>query len=155
MTSNTISHGRNGCVCGVKTVQWALWVVAAMAVALFAVTAFGAVPEAAAPLVPLPDVAVASLADAAPKIAPADGMTDFLNVLTGKYSWLTTVLVWIGVMRVLFKPAMSFLGAVVKATPTTKDDDLVEKMEASAFYKTLCYILDWVASIKIGTQKRE
>jgi hypothetical protein len=67
-------------------------------------------------------------------------------------AWVLTVLAVIGGLRLILKPIMSFISVIVKATPTAKDDALVETIEASAIYKGITYVLDWISSIKIGPQ---
>lgn len=69
-----------------------------------------------------------------------------------KYPILMSIFSAMGIARILFKPLFSFLHAFADATATTKDNEILEKAEASAIYKGVAYVLDYIASIKIGPQ---
>lgn len=66
-----------------------------------------------------------------------------------KYPMLMTLFLVIGFMRVINKPLFSFLNTLVKATPTVRDDEILAVVEQSKIYKTIAFILDWTASIKL------
>lgn len=68
-----------------------------------------------------------------------------------QYPILIAVLSVIGVLRVVNKPLFSFLHVVTGATATTKDDEVLAKVEESKAYKVVTYILDWFGSVKIPT----
>lgn len=69
--------------------------------------------------------------------------------LVSKFPYISTVLMVVGVLRLVLKPLFSFLHSVVLATPSTKDDELLNKVENGPIVKGLFYVLDWFASIKI------
>lgn len=69
-----------------------------------------------------------------------------------QYPIVASILMVIGVLRVVMKPLMDFLRAVVLATPGTGDDALLAKVEASKIYGYWLYFLDWIGSIKTPTR---
>lgn len=60
-----------------------------------------------------------------------------------------TVFAVMGVLRLMLKPAMLFLHDIAKLTPSQYDDNLLAQWENSKAYASLCWILDYVASIKL------
>ena len=97
----------------------------------------------------------ALIAQEAP-VAPAlntDIVASFVQNLAAQAPWLIAALSLIGVLRVIFKPAMTFLHSVVKATPSTKDDEWLTKVEGSVWLSWLVWALDLFASIKLTHPK--
>jgi hypothetical protein len=72
-----------------------------------------------------------------------------LDGLLGKYGWLTTVILVIGSLRLLFKPVMLALENYVKQTASPDDDARLAKFEAGPIYRVISFILDLGASIKL------
>jgi hypothetical protein len=74
-----------------------------------------------------------------------------LDGLLGKYGWLTTVLLVIGSLRILFKPVMLVVENALKNDP----DRLaaIQQFEAGPIYKTIATVLDVGASIKLPLVK--
>lgn len=66
-----------------------------------------------------------------------------------KYPQLASALMIMGALRVVLKPLMVFLEEHVASTPDKADDEKLAKVKASKVYKALCFILDYVASIKL------
>ncbi len=66
-----------------------------------------------------------------------------------------TVMLVLMVVRAVNKPMFAIAHAIVAATATKSDDEFVAKVEASKAYKAFCWFLDYVFSIKMGTQKPE
>jgi len=98
---------------------------------------------------PLPDAS-----SAAPAIDPgsaaglAVGVVDsFLNGLAGKYGWITTVVMVIGTLRLLFKPIFSAIENAVANDPAKCA--ALQKFEAGPIYKAIAFVLDFGASIKL------
>ncbi len=60
-----------------------------------------------------------------------------------------TILVGLGVLRVVMKPAMALIQTFVDSTPYDSDNQWLKSAEQSNAYKALCVILDWTASIKL------
>ena len=81
----------------------------------------------------------------------------YVEMLLEKYGPAAQVIEWLmaalGTWRVVFKPLRDFLGAVVKATATQKDDEFFEKIERSPIIKGIAYVLDWLFSIKLPAKK--
>ena len=95
-------------------------------------------------------------ASAAELTDPAATVTDvasplqpLLDGLLGKYGWLTTVILVIGSLRILFKPVMLAIENYVKQTPGTADDERLARFEAGPIYKAIAFVLDLGASIKL------
>ena len=62
---------------------------------------------------------------------------------------VSKVLMVIGGLRVIFKPLMSLIQAVVGLSPSVKDDSILSMIIESKVYKVIAYALDWSASIKL------
>ncbi len=104
------------------------------------------------------DLAPAALAadgsDAAAVVTAAgDTTVPWLDSIVTQYPWLATVLIVIGAFRVVAKPLMSLAHSFAAYTTTTKDDAIVAKVEASWAWRAFCWLLDWTASVQIGTQR--
>ncbi len=69
-----------------------------------------------------------------------------------QYPVVASVLMVIGVLRVVMKPTFTFLREFVLATPGTGDDELLAKVEASKPLQWALYILDWFGSVKLPVQ---
>jgi len=81
-------------------------------------------------------------------------MEELLTMVLNQYisqlpAWLVSILVVIGSLRVIVKPLVALIRAIVKETPSPKDDAWLAKVMASKVYKTVLFCLDWVASIKL------
>ena len=73
--------------------------------------------------------------------------------LMGKYPQLAQVLVIVGTLRLVFKPLFTFLHQFVDATPTTRDNEFLSKVEGSKAYKLVAWAMDYFASVKMPGQK--
>ena len=69
----------------------------------------------------------------------------------GKYGWLTTVLLAIGSLRILFKPIMLVVENTLKNDP--EKFAAIQKFEAGPVYKVIATVLDVGASIKLPLVK--
>ena len=80
-------------------------------------------------------------------------LLDFLKPLADMYAFksgfVSGVIVWMGSFRLLFKPAMEALQFYADKTPSTKDNEFLDKMKASSAYKWVSFGIDWIASIKL------
>ena len=72
-----------------------------------------------------------------------------------QYPNISTVLLVIGVLRLVNKPLFALLHYITKQTPTVKDDQALEKVEKSLTYKVFLFTLDWLASFKLPETKPE
>lgn len=77
-------------------------------------------------------------------------METFILSLVEKYPSLSTVVMAVGVFRLTFKPLMTFLETVIKATPATGDDAALEKFKSGKIYKSLSFVVDYLLSIKLS-----
>lgn len=101
-----------------------------------------------------PAALAADGSDAAAVVTAAgDTTVPWLDSIVTQYPWLATVLIVIGAFRVVAKPLMSLAHSFAAYTTTTKDDAIVAKVEASWAWRAFCWLLDWTASVKIGTQR--
>lgn len=75
--------------------------------------------------------------------------TPMIEALAGKYGPFAQVLVIMGLARLCMKPIMAAAGEVVKITPSVKDDEFLGKLLANPIYKGVCFVLDWVLSLKL------
>ena len=67
----------------------------------------------------------------------------------GQYGVLVQILSILGTLRLVIKPVMALIEVYVLITPSKDDDQLPQKIEASKAYKTIVFLLDWFASIKL------
>jgi hypothetical protein len=72
-----------------------------------------------------------------------------LEALAGKYGAFAQILMIMGLARLCMKPVMTAAGEIVKITPSEKDDAFLNKMLVSPWYKGVCFVLDFVLSIKL------
>lgn len=79
-------------------------------------------------------------------------LAPILDALTAKSGWLLALMTWMATLRIFFKPIMTAIEKAVKDSPSTRDDALLLEVEHSKGYVTFCWLLDLLASVKIGTQ---
>jgi hypothetical protein len=87
----------------------------------------------------------------APDLDPVNVLEPLLDGLAGKYGWLTTVILGIGSLRILCKPLMLALENALQSDPEKLAR--LQKFEAGPVYKTLAFMLDLGASIKLPLVK--
>ncbi|MBI5689266.1 MAG: hypothetical protein HZC55_04155 [Verrucomicrobia bacterium] len=88
----------------------------------------------------------------APAAAEGGAIASFITGLAGSHPWFVTLAAVMGALRLVFKPIVSAIEAYVRSTPTTADDEFVEKVEHSAAFKAFAWGLDFFGSIKLGPQ---
>lgn len=79
-------------------------------------------------------------------------MEDLIGILIpiiSKYPIVASILMVVGGLRVVIKPIMSALRSYVEYTDSPNDNVKLDKIESSKLYKTLSYILDYLASVKL------
>jgi hypothetical protein len=100
-------------------------------------------------------IAGAAMAQAQEHNVPAadavHALEPLLDGLAGKYGWLTTVILCVGSLRILFKPLMLALENALQSDPEKLAR--LQNFEAGPVYKTLAFILDLGASIKLPLVK--
>jgi len=79
-----------------------------------------------------------------------DVLAGLLAGLVAKYPTIMVVITIMGICRAVFKPLFTFLRAIADATPTAKDNQLLDDIEQSKIVKGLMFVLDYVASIKLS-----
>jgi hypothetical protein len=75
-----------------------------------------------------------------------------IEVYGGKSGLVLQVIAFIGSARVILKPWQviePMIKDLIKATPTMKDDEVLEKVSQSKVAKWLKFALDYLLSIKI------
>lgn len=68
-------------------------------------------------------------------------------------AWLVSLLLIIGSLRLVLKPAFALAYAVVALTPSVKDDEAVKKVDEGKIMKSIRFGLDWLASVKLPAKK--
>jgi hypothetical protein len=61
----------------------------------------------------------------------------------------STFLAVIGAIRLVVKPVMEAIKTITAATPTKKDDELVNDFFGSKTWKSFLFLLDWLVSVKL------
>ena len=69
--------------------------------------------------------------------------------LLGGWGPAAQILLWVGVLRLIFKPTFSWLQTVAAATPSPKDDSILSAIMHSGAYKGIAWVLDLLGSIKL------
>ncbi len=80
-------------------------------------------------------------------------MEEFIVYLVSKYPVLVAILLGMGAARALFKAGFAAAKIVASATPTQKDDKILEDIEVSKTYKFILFVVDYFLSIKLPGQK--
>ncbi len=81
-------------------------------------------------------------------LAVLNGAVPFLQNLAAAHPAISSVLMVVGMCRAIFKPLMTFLHSIADATPSLKDNELLEKAEGSVVYKWAMWGIDYLFSIK-------
>lgn len=72
-----------------------------------------------------------------------------LETYAGKFGVIVQVVSIIGTVRIIVKPIMVAVEQIVLDTETKKDDLQLEKVKSNKIFKTVIFLLDWFASVKI------
>jgi len=104
----------------------------------------------AQPATPAPDAFPSASETSAFSLQPS-AFQPVIDGLAGKYGWLTTVLLAIGSLRILFKPVMLVVENALKNDPAKYA--AIQKFEAGPVYKVIATVLDVGASIKLPLVK--
>jgi hypothetical protein len=78
-----------------------------------------------------------------------DAIAAFLLGLAQQYPVIASVFLLMGALRFVLKPLFALAHAVVDQTPSTTDNQILDNVEQSTFMKTLYFVLDWLASVKV------
>ena len=74
---------------------------------------------------------------------------EFIIELVLKYPTLGSIVVVMGTLRLILKPLVSAVQTYVASTASTRDDEIVEGVLSSKYYKAFAFILDYAASVKL------
>lgn len=77
-----------------------------------------------------------------------DTISEILVLAASNHPVVLGIVSTIGALRIVVKPIMTFAHQVVQQTKSTRDDEVLDKIEQSKGYKVLLYTLDWLASVK-------
>jgi hypothetical protein len=72
-----------------------------------------------------------------------------LEAYAGNFGWAIAAVAYVGTARLIIKPLVEGIKAVVLATPGKSDDEFVAKIEANKFYVGFMVVLNWLASINL------
>lgn len=72
-----------------------------------------------------------------------------IEAYSGQLGSAVQIISIIGSLRLIIKPVMGLIEAYVLITPDKKDDLLPAKIKENKIYKSVVYILDWFASLKL------
>jgi hypothetical protein len=76
-------------------------------------------------------------------------LAPILEAYSGQLGGAIQIITIVGSLRLLIKPLMGVLEAFVTITPSKTDDLLPEKIKENKIYKSVVYLLDWLASLKL------
>jgi hypothetical protein len=75
------------------------------------------------------------------------------SVLPAKFAgWLVAIASVCGTIGLFTKPIMSAIEGIVRSSPSTADDAVLEKVEHSAAFRVFAWFLDFFTRIKVGPQ---
>ena len=82
-------------------------------------------------------------------------MLDFILEMAAKYPAFASVFMLMGILRAIFKPLMGLLHTYVEATPSDKDNKMLEDLKKSKGYASLVWLLDYFGSVKLPKAKKD
>lgn len=78
-----------------------------------------------------------------------EALASFIESYAANAPWLVNLIIIMGTFRLIVKPIVTAIEEIVKATPSRKDDEQLDKIKASPAWYWFFFILDWFTSIKI------
>lgn len=72
-----------------------------------------------------------------------------VEAYSGQLGGAIQIIAIIGSLRLIIKPIMGLIEAYVLITPNKEDDLLPVKIKDNKIYKSVVYLLDWFASLKL------
>ena len=66
-----------------------------------------------------------------------------------KFPIIFTIVFFMGTIRLFMKPLMSAIQTYIDSTPTSSDNEFLEKIKQNFIYKIIVFILDWALSLKL------
>jgi hypothetical protein len=79
-------------------------------------------------------------------------MEELILFYVQKYPLLVSILAFLMGLRLVMKPLFTAIHAYVDNSESKKDDELLAKVEASKYYKSFLWVLDYLFSIKIKAE---
>jgi hypothetical protein len=73
--------------------------------------------------------------------------------LAEKFPVVSTILMLVGGLRLVFKPIMAIIESVIAYTPYDSDDKALANVKKSKAYTFLAWFVDWSASVKLPVKK--
>ncbi len=73
----------------------------------------------------------------------------FIKGLALEYPIIFTIAAIIGMVRLVVKPLMVMLHSVAEVTETTRDEEILRKIEENKIYKGFLFVMDYVFSLKL------
>jgi hypothetical protein len=77
----------------------------------------------------------------------------YLEMLLGQHGEVARIVAlvvfYMGAARVVFKPLMALVHAVVAVTPSKADDEALAKAESSRAYQVGAFLVDYLFSLKL------
>jgi len=73
----------------------------------------------------------------------------FLLGLVAQYPILASILMVVGILRLVIKPIFSIAYVIADETVSKADEEFIKKIEDSTVMKGLVFALDWLASVKL------
>ena len=80
-------------------------------------------------------------------------LAPLVGTLAGKYGVVVTIVAWIGTLRAAMIPLMGLAKVITGATATTKDDEILVKIESSKYYTFALDIMEWLTSIDLSKKE--
>lgn len=71
-----------------------------------------------------------------------------------KYPKIALALTAVGALRVVMKPAISFITWWIAQTPSKRDDKKLKKILANRYVKAFLYVVDWLGSVKLKVESK-
>lgn len=80
-------------------------------------------------------------------------LAPIMETLAGKYGVIVTVVAWIGTLHLLVKPLLAIAKVIAGATETTKDDEIIVKIESSPYYTYALNVMEWLTSLDLSKKE--
>lgn len=81
-------------------------------------------------------------------------MEQLIAEMVMNYPSVMSVVVVLGVFRMVFKPIVTAYQAYVDATPSKEDDEKFEEIKKSSVYKSISWLVDYLMSVKLPQAKK-
>lgn len=79
---------------------------------------------------------------------------EWLTSIAAQNPHISSMLMLVGILRVCITPAVKLLETFVSATPSKKDDELLEMALSSKAWNVFVEAVEWLSSIKLPKSRR-